>query len=489
MPTSLSIGRARTKVHAMNAIGRHNGRQEEEEERERLGLEPRTYGNDDIDLDRTPGNITLYRYPHGKTYKQSWDDIIEKYDNTSRKIRDDACGMVATSVNFGGLLKEASHDEKVRVLTGAYEILNEMYPYVLGANIHTDESEYHLHFDFVPIVATEGKCNGLPRLCANDVFGGKLQMHEFQEHMLKSMQERFPEYDFQRLTEEQRVANGRSLKELKSVTKMKKEAEAMKVEAEEALAEAGETVKETAMTLSQTLAGRTVELDKRERNLKDREKGLRDRETKVERSETSVRSFAETNLRDAQTLKDRADALDLSESEFEQEKKTWKTRTDAYRDTLDTRDEAQKVKEAELNKRGQEFDNRAQTLSDLENRLKMDEKAISDGFENLESEKADFEAYMAEMQEELRNEREELDKARELLETKTEDLKELKGSLFTKAKHMNDTARATENRITGLISMGQVREAQREADEFEAWNDAAIEQMFNDLEEASDFAL
>ena len=32
MPTSLSIGRARTKVHAMNAIGRHNGRQEEEEE-------------------------------------------------------------------------------------------------------------------------------------------------------------------------------------------------------------------------------------------------------------------------------------------------------------------------------------------------------------------------------------------------------------------------------------------------------------------------
>ena len=49
----------------------------------------------------------------------------------------------------------------------------------------------------------------------------------------------------------------------------------------------------------------------------------------------------------------------------------------------------------------QELDNRAQTLSDLENRLKMDEKAILDGFENLGRKKADFDAYMAEMQEQL----------------------------------------------------------------------------------------
>lgn len=489
MPTSLSVGRSRTKVHAMNAIGRHNGRMEEEEERERLGLEPRTYGNEDIDLDRTQGNITLYRYPHGKTYKQSWDDIIEKYDNTPRKIRDDACGMVATSVNFGGLLKEASHDEKVRVLTGAYEILNDMYPYVLGAYIHTDETEYHLHFDFVPIVATEGKCKGLPRLCANDVFGGKRQMRQFQEDMLEAMQERFPEYDFQRLTEEERVANGRSLKELKAVTKMKKEAETMKAEAEEALVEAGETVKETAMTLSQTLAGRTVELDKREQKLNDREKGLQDRETNVKRRENSARALVETNLRDAQTLKDRKDGLDLRESEFEQEKQTWRTRAKAHRDTLDKRDEAQKVKGVELNKRERDLGNRAQTLSELENRLKMDEKAISDGFENLESDKAEFEAYMAEMQEQHRNEREELDNARELLETDKQQLKELRGSLINKAKYMNDTARATEDRITGLISMGQVREAQREADAFEAWNDAEMDQIFNDLEEASDFDL
>lgn len=489
MPTSLSVGRARTKVHAMNAIGRHNGRLEEEEERERLGLEPRNYGNEDIDLDRTPGNITLYRYPHGKTYKQSWDDIIEKYDNTPRKIRDDAAGMVATSVNFGGLLKEASHDEKVRVLTGAYEILNEMYPYALGAYIHTDETEYHLHFDFVPIVATEGKCKGLPRLCANDVFGGKWQMHEFQEHMLKSMQERFPEYDFQRLTEEERVTNGRSLKELKAVTKMKKEAEAMTAEAEEVLAEAGETVQETMMTMVKTLAERTVELDKRAQNLDKIETGLQDRETNVKRRENSARALVETNSRDAQTLKDRKDGLDLRESEFEQEKQTWRTRAKAHRDTLDKRDEAQKVKGVELNKREQDLDNRAQKLSEMENRLKVDDKAISDGFENLESERAEFEAYMVEMQEQLRNEREELDNARELLETKTEDLKALKGSLFNKATYMNDTARATEDRITELTSMGQVQEAQREAEVFEAWNDAEMEQVFNDLEEASDFAL
>ena len=39
-------------------------------------------------------------------------------------------------------------------------------------------------------------------------------------------------------------------------------------------------------------------------------------------------------------------------------------------------------------------------------------------FENLGSEKADFDAYMAEMQEQLRNEREELDSFPQLLETK-----------------------------------------------------------------------
>ena len=36
--------------------------------------------------------------------------------------------------------------------------------------------------------------------------------------------------------------------------------------------------------------------------------------------------------------------MDLRESEFEQEKKTWKTRTNEYRHKLDKRDEAQKVK-------------------------------------------------------------------------------------------------------------------------------------------------
>ena len=43
-------------------------------------------------------------------------------------------------------------------------------------------------------------------------------------------------------------------------------------------------------------------------------------ETRVERREHSARSFEETNLRDM-TAKDRADALDLRESEFEQRRR------------------------------------------------------------------------------------------------------------------------------------------------------------------------
>ena len=192
---------------------------------------------------------------------------------------------------------------------------------------------------------------------------------------------------------------------------------------------------------------------------------------------------AEEDLRKAQAQFELEKVkLDTERDKFKNGKTEWTRKAKAYKENLEAVKASQKVKGAEL-------DNRAQTLSDLENRLKMDEKAITDGFENLESEKADFEAYMAEMQEQLRNEREELDNARELLETKTEQLTELKGSLSTKAKYMNDTARATEDRIAGLLSMGQVREAQREADAFEAWNDAEMDQIFNDLEEASDFAL
>ena len=453
MASTYSLNVQKHKKADLTRVGKHNERDEKVKHK-----------NKKIDPSRTHLNRTLMRMEPKGTYTQMFNNCLAKNHEEGRKYkpRKNANAMVGITVNFGGDITEWPPEEQEAVLEEMAGWLAERYPHVLGAHIHRDEHSIGLHFDLVPLTP-DGRLN------SKELFSPKT-LHMLQAESLAFLQEIRPEAGFRRKTDEEKLLdpNGRTMEQYKRLMderdRMADELRAMKADVLQSYENAEGEIKSAQVALAEERLAHA----KREEAVAKKEKELAEAQAQFEQEKVK---------------------LETERNKFKSGKAGWIRKAEAYKADLVAVKASQKVKGAELNKRERDLDNRAQTLSDLENRLKVDEKAISDGFENLESERAEFEAYMAERQEELRNEREELDNARLLLETDTENLRELKGSLFNKAKYMNDTARATEDRITGLISMGQVREAQREADAFEAWNDAEIEQIFDDLEEASDFAL
>lgn len=502
MASTYSLHVEKHKKADLTRVGKHNERDEKVKHK-----------NKKIDPSRTHLNKTLRRMEPKGTYTQMFNKCLAENHPEGRKYkpRKNANAMVGITVNFGGDITEWPPEEQEAVLEEMAEWLAERYPHVLGAHIHRDEHSVGLHFDLVPLTP-DGRLN------SKELFSPKT-LHMLQAESLVFLQEIIPEAGFRRKTDEETLLdpNGRTMEQYKRLMeerdRLADELRGMKADVLQSYEKAeGEIKSKEAALTEERLANakREEAVAKKEKELAEKERELAKAytedtnrkyeivlaEKKLGKKEQALASReeltrkAEEDLRKAQAQFELEKVrLETERNKFKSGKADWIKKAEAYKADLEAVNKSQKVKGAELNKRERDLDNRAQTLSDLENRLKMDEKAISDGFENLESERAEFEAYMAERQEELRNEREELDNARELLETKTEDLKELKGSLFTKAKYMNDTARATEGRITGLISMGQVQEAQREAEEYEAWNHAEMEQIFDDLEEASDFAL
>lgn len=495
MASTYSLHVEKHKKADLTRVGKHNERDEKVKHK-----------NKKIDPSRTHLNKTLMRMEPKGTYTQMFNKCLAENHPEGRKYkpRKNANAMVGITVNFGGDITEWPPEEQEAVLEDLTEWLAERYPHVLGAHIHRDEHSIGLHFDLIPLTP-DGRLN------SKELFSPKT-LYMLQAESLAYLQEIIPEAGFRRKTDEEKLLdpNGRTMEQYKRLMeerdRMADELRVMKADVVQSYENAKGEIKSKEVALAEERlahAKREEAVAKKEKELAEKERALAkaytedtnrkyeivlaeknlDKKEQALASREELTRKAEEDLRKAQVQFEREKVqFETERDKFKSYKTEWTSKAKAYKENLEVVKASQKVK-------GVELDNRAQTLSDLENRLKMDEKAISDGFENLESERADFEAYMAEMQEQLRNEREELDNARELLETKTEQLTELKGSLFTKAKYMNDTARATEDRITGLISMGQVREAQREADAFEAWNDAEIEQIFDDLEEASDFAL
>ena len=443
MASTYSLNVQKHKKADLTRVGKHNERDEKVKHK-----------NKEIDPSRTHLNRTLMRMEPKGTYTQMFNKCLAENHPEGRKYkpRKNANAMVGITVNFGGDITEWPPEEQEAVLEEMTEWLAERYPHVLGAHIHRDEHSIGLHFDLVPLTP-DGRLN------SKELFSPKT-LHMLQAESLAFLQEIRPEAGFRRKTDEEKLLdpNGRTMEQYKRLMderdRMADELRAMKADVLQSYENAEGEIKSVQVALAE--------------------------ETRK----------AKEDLRKAQAQFEQEKVkLETERNKFKSGKAGWIRKAEAHKADLVAVKASQKVKGAELNKRERDLDNRAQTLSDLENRLKVDEKAISDGFENLESEKADFEAYMAEMQEQLRNEREELDNARLLLETDTENLREFKGELMTKTNYVRDMARATEDRISELIKAGQVQEAQRVADEYEAWNDAEIEQIFDDLEEASDFAL
>lgn len=176
-------------------------------------------------------NINLLPEAHG-TYKERFDKLLaDKYNGRKRKdgtpvLRKDATKLVQIAVNLGqvddatGLrIDELSEDDKVKFLRE--DVYNTLADYfgadnIIGASIHLDESQPHLHMDIVPLTA-EGK------LSAKDMLGGPLALSRHQTEWLEDLQAKRPDLNLQRKKDQD--YNGMELDRLKQLTEdAKKEA-------------------------------------------------------------------------------------------------------------------------------------------------------------------------------------------------------------------------------------------------------------------------
>lgn len=176
-------------------------------------------------------NINLLPEAHG-TYKERFDRLLaDKYNGRKRKdgtpvLRKDATKLVQIAVNLGqvddatGLrIDELSEDDKVKFLRE--DVYNTLADYfgadnIIGASIHLDESQPHLHMDVVPLTP-EGK------LSAKDMLGGPLALSRHQTEWLEDLQAKRPDLNLQRKKDQD--YNGMELDRLKQLTEdAKKEA-------------------------------------------------------------------------------------------------------------------------------------------------------------------------------------------------------------------------------------------------------------------------
>ena len=176
-------------------------------------------------------NINLLPEAQG-TYKERFDKLLaDKYNGRKRKdgtpvLRKDATKLVQIAVNLGqvddatGLrVDELSEDDKVKFLRE--DVYNTLADYfgadnIIGASIHLDESQPHLHMDIVPLTP-EGK------LSAKDMLGGPLALSRHQTEWLEDLQAKRPDLNLQRKKDQD--YNGMELDRLKQLTEdAKKEA-------------------------------------------------------------------------------------------------------------------------------------------------------------------------------------------------------------------------------------------------------------------------
>ena len=173
-------------------------------------------------------NINLLPEAQG-TYKERFDKLLaDKYNGRKRKdgtpvLRKDATKLVQIAVNLGqvddatGLrVDELSEDDKVKFLRE--DVYNTLADYfgadnIIGASIHLDESQPHLHMDIVPLTA-EGK------LSAKDMLGGPVALSRHQTEWLEDLQAKRPDLNLQRKKDQD--YNGMELERLKQLTEIAK---------------------------------------------------------------------------------------------------------------------------------------------------------------------------------------------------------------------------------------------------------------------------
>lgn len=293
-----------TKQAVTTALTRHYGK-----ERAR-----RNHSNQSIDTSKTHRNIIFVEAEEGMRQKALNRIAVEKERNPKLRIRKDSKILITTSVNIGGDLARESEEKKLEFLHEAYAYLRDRFggedgENIVNAEIHLDETNPHLHFNFVPIF----EINGSTRLNSDPVMkrdNKKAEHVAIRNHMNGISEGRW-------LFERKKEAgpSGLSLEELKTFTAVveqevdkqvgeakdellyrtmdvvnrEKSAEAMLKDATEDKAKARE-MQAKAVEMHEQVALQIQQLNEYARTVREREVRITAREEEVEQRETLLES-------------------------------------------------------------------------------------------------------------------------------------------------------------------------------------------------------
>lgn len=257
---SLHFEKHKANDTAVNGLQRHNER-----------VPGQKHSNERIDDSRTSDNVFLKKAD--SKFQTSVNDVIENERKGGTKgVRKDAVRMVEATVQLSGKVLDMSEDEQEQVLRDSYEWLKNKFgeDNVISAVIHKDETNMHLHFDFVPI--EDGKLNAKAII-------SKPRLKQYQTDFLKNLKENHVSMNFERGGGE---TNGLSQRDF----------EIMQKEREKLMQEIAEREKE--------IDAREDKLDLREDELSDKAEKLANRDVKyynrVKELNQSVNEFKEQKL-------------------------------------------------------------------------------------------------------------------------------------------------------------------------------------------------
>ena len=311
---------------AVNGLQRHNER-----------VPGQKHSNKNINDERTQDNVFLKQST--EKYNKAIQATIERNRKNGLKgVRKDAVRMVEGTVQLSGKILDASEDVQEQVLKDAYNWVKTTYgeDNVISAVIHKDETNMHLHFDFVPI-DSEGK------LTAKTIVS-RSALHRYQDGFLRHLQTTHPAENFQR--------GGGNYNGLR-------QRDYEKVQAERAEKQA-------------KLDQREIELDAREDNLDDRETALDAKTEQLRKKEESVLHTSAVVKTASEHLKQRQATYMHNVRDYNKsvnELKNYDKTLHGQKNALDKRERKLDAVEAEINKKGQKA---SQRLSDA---LRLMDKA------------------------------------------------------------------------------------------------------------------
>lgn len=293
-----------TKQAVTTALTRHYGKERAK----------RNHSNQSIDTSKTHRNIIFVEAEEGMRQKALNRIAVEKERNPKLRIRKDSKILITTSVNIGGDLARESEEKKLEFLHEAYAYLRDRFggengENIVNAEIHLDETNPHLHFNFVPIF----EINGSTRLNSDPVMkrdNKKAEHVAIRNHMNGISDGRW-------LFERKKDAgpSGLSLEELKTLTAVveqevdkqvgeakdellyrtmdvvnrEKSAEAMLKDATEDKAKARE-MQAKAVEMHEQVALQIQQLNEYAQTVREREVRIKAREEDIEQRETLLES-------------------------------------------------------------------------------------------------------------------------------------------------------------------------------------------------------